>query len=125
MYGAAIALTPDDAHFLFGKLDGSVAKYAVDGLTENSLGPFAGKYGGPLSVADISFSADSKTAYLVGAEGELHTVDVQTMMASAQPLGFRPFPAHREQRVRMTFAAIRGLHVRSGTHIDKGLRGGK
>ena len=106
MFGAAIAVSPDDRYFLFGRADGSVVKYGVEDLTKSSLGPIAGEYRGPLSLADISIAADSRTAYLVAAEGEMHTVDLRTMKASVPPLAFRRFPGHREQRIRMTYAAM-------------------
>ena len=108
--GGANAVAPDDGSLLVSTL-GGVAKFRVADVTLESLGPVKGSAIIPPQrrdtvPADIVFTSDSKTAYVVANDGNVHTLDVESMRWSSEPIAYAVTQVIRQQRTRFTYAGL-------------------
>jgi uncharacterized protein YegL len=113
-YGAAIAISPDDATLLVAGLD-SVFKYDMANVTVDTLGPRVGsatitgkrqtRYHETAAGA-IVFRADSRLAYVLTNDGLIYRLDVSSMTWQGQPLSYPVTHRHRDYRLTRTFASL-------------------
>jgi hypothetical protein len=112
--GAAVAIPPDDSTLLV-PWQNAIAKYDVAGVTLMSLGPLAGllaigdtqsPIAGATVAADVEFSADSSTAYVVANDGYVYTLDVGSHTWLGDPIPYVVTGGTKDLRTRRTFARI-------------------
>jgi Mg-chelatase subunit ChlD len=103
--GGAIAVSPDDKTILMGARQREVEKHRVADITPTSLGKAAGVFAG-VRAAEIKFSPDSSTAYLVDTDGWVYVLDVGTMQAIGAPIAYQPVSVSNDARLRNTFASL-------------------
>ena len=101
--GGQPAITPDDRFLLLPMIPG-VEKYDVTKITPLSLGAPLGRYS--VQAAELEIAHDSATAYVVGADGYVHVVDIDTMTQVGAPIPYENGGGPVGFRVRRTFTAL-------------------
>ena len=114
--GGAIAISPDNGTLLV-HAENSVRKYLVRNITTRSLGPVQtlaidqdfrapGDFRDQLVAAAIEFTADSETAYVVANDGNVYTLDVDSMAWRGEPIAYGVVAEPFSHRARRTFATL-------------------
>lgn len=103
--GGPLAISPDDETLLTARQRPEVAKHRVTDITLTSLGQAVGVYTG-VQAAEIVFSPDARTAYVIDTNGEVVVVDVESMQAVGPPIPYTPVKIRQAWRLRHTFASM-------------------
>jgi hypothetical protein len=103
--GQPVAISPDDATLLLSRPGYVIDKFLLANMTDTSLGPDVGQYRG-VEPAQFLFTADSRTVYVVGINGEVHEIDVASMTRVGDPITYDPGVVPRRFRLHRTFAAL-------------------
>ena len=112
--GGAVGIPPDDSVLLVAIPNGLEA-YRVADISTSGLGPVVasiefddrGQTLGSMTLpADIEFSADSNTAYVVATDGNVHTLDVPAMRWRGDPIPYEPVARVKSFRTTGTFATL-------------------
>ena len=132
--GGDIAISPDDSVMLVAWSESRIAKYSLATVTLQGLGPVVATatmrntagHSRPTVASAITYAADSRTAHVVGNDGLVYTLDVESMRWLGAPIEYdRVPPAEKEGRSRRTFATLspdeQWLVVSTGSGSDGAL----
>jgi hypothetical protein len=103
--GGPLAISPDDKTLLIARGRPEIAKHRIDDISLTSLGPPTGIFSG-VQAAEIVFSPDSRTAYVVDTGGRVFDLDVETMQQVGPAMAYTPVRIKQSWRLRQTFASV-------------------
>ena len=117
--GGAIAISPDDTTMLAGEVN-RVQKYRVADVVKPKPVPVGAITMDPAAesevrgaarhratvAAAIKYSADSQTAYVVGNDGFVYTLDVAAWAWRGDPIAYPAMSLPMHYRARRTFASL-------------------